>query len=148
MPIESLSMLFATVLGVSLGTERLVTIVKSVFPGLGKEQRNDAGQPDPAGDRVRRVAVQVVAFVAAWVTAAFLASGGKFDLFGGVTVAGANALAIPVPLLGLLATGGSAFWTSAISYVSHVKDIAAEQRTAHRLDNRAKAKKEGVKYDG
>ncbi len=91
MPIETLSMLFATVLGVSLGTERLVTIV---------------------------------------------------------TVAGANALAIPVPLLGLLATGGSAFWTSAISYVSHVKDIAAEQRTAHRLDNRAKAKKEGVKYDG
>ncbi len=92
--------------------------------------------------------MQLLALAAAWVTAAFLASGGQFDLVGHVSVAGTNALVIPVPLLGLLATGGSAFWTSAIAYASHVKDIAAEQRTAHRLDNRAKAKKEGVKYDG
>ena len=148
MSIESLSMLFATILGVSLGTERLVTIVKSLFPGLAQEHRNEAGQPDAKGDRVRRVTVQVVALASAWVTAAFLASGGKFDLLGGVQVAGTNAVSVPVPLLGLLATGGSAFWTSAIAYVSHVKDIAAEQRTSQRLDNRAKAKKEGVKYDG
>lgn len=148
MPIETLSALFATILGVSLGTERLVTIVKALLPGLAQERRNDAGQPDHTKDRPRRVAVQVVAFVSAWVTAAFLASGGKFDLFGGVSVASASTITIPVPLLGLLATGGSAFWTSAIAYASHVKDIAAERRTAQRLANRATAKTAGVTYAG
>jgi len=145
MGIENLSTLFATILGVSLGTERLVAILKSTFPKLGEESRNEAGQPDAHKDRWRRIAVHAIAFMGAWVTAAFLVSPTEFNLLGQVAYGPNGAQQIPVPLLGLLASGGSAFWTNVIAYASHVKDISAEQRTAQRLDNRQKASGQHVK---
>jgi hypothetical protein len=144
MGIESLSALFATILGVSLATERLVTILKSAVPWLGDEHRNAAGQPNAADDRWRRLAVHAVAFGAAWLTAAFLVTPAGFDLMGQVPVGPSSAQHVPVPLVGLLASGGSAFWANVIAYAGAVKDISADKRTAQRLSNREKAKDQGV----
>jgi hypothetical protein len=63
---------------------------------------------------------------------------------GQVPVGPSSAQHVPVALVGLLASGGSAFWTNVIGYASAVKDISADKRTAQRLSNREKAKDQGV----
>ncbi len=142
MIIESFGAFAATVLGVSLATERLVVFAKAAFPRwLAEEKKTDAAEVDLIADRGRRVRVHLVAFVAALIASASLAEQ-RFDLLGEVPL-GAGGAALPVPLLALLSMAGSAFWTNLVGYASAAKDIRMQERSSLGLDFQAKAREYG-----
>jgi hypothetical protein len=124
---------FATIiLAISLAAERVVTIAKSLLPGVfaegpvrGKEDL------DPRADRWRQLRVQVLAVLAAWLTASLLADGGGFRPFGVIAIADHP---MKVWVVGLLASGGSAFWSSVLGYAKALKDTRQQQRAANAAD--------------
>lgn len=119
MAIDILSTFIALILAISLAAERLVSILKTFFGWLD-EKKGNAG-----AEKRRRVAVLLIAFLAAWITGAFLTEGGEWDLFGSIVVSDNHTL--PVWLVGFLASGGSAFWSNILGYTKAVKDIRKEQ---------------------
>jgi hypothetical protein len=132
MAIDALNAIVALLLTISLAAERLVAALKTLVPWLADEQKDDTGQIDRTKDRWREFSVLLVTFAASWLTAAFLADGG-FDLLGMLKIGtGASTTAIPVIIVGVLSSGGSAFWTSILGYIKAVKDkgttTAAEER--------------------
>lgn len=143
--IADLSATIAVLLSVSLATERLVTIVKTMFPTLAVEKKTAAGETALAPDRPRRLALQALALAAAWVTASFM-TGDRTDeltwnLFGHVQ---AGDLRIWVPIVAILASGGSAFWTQLLQYTGAVRDIAITRKASEGLDFRGKAHEMGA----
>lgn len=143
MIIEGFSAFAATVLAVSLATERLVSFAKAAAPRwLADEKKTDASEPDLLGDSWRRIRVHAVALVSAWVASASLPEEG-FALFGSVVLSAGN-LALPVPILALLSMGGSAFWTNIIGYASAAKDLRMQERSSNGLLFKAEAKERGV----
>lgn len=144
MDINDLSATLAVVLAVSLATERWVAVVKTALPRLAVEQRNQAGEVDLVADRKRRLAVQAVAFAGAWITSAFMAGVGVLSWGAFADVVPAGTVAIPAPVLALLASGGSAFWTQVLQYTGAVKDIAATRKAMESLAFRAQAESMGV----
>jgi hypothetical protein len=143
MIIEGFSAFAATVLAVSLATERLVAFVKSAAPRwFADEKKTEASEVDLLGDSWRRIRVHAVALVSAWLASASLPEGG-FALLGKVVLSAGN-IAIPVPLLALLSMGGSAFWTSIVGYASTAKDLRMQERSSQGLKFRADAKEHGV----
>lgn len=121
----------ATLLAISLAGERIVTIVKTPFPGWFAETAAVVpGAPAPSlpQDRGRRLRVQAVAFGACWLAAASLSG---FRFLGTVDVAG---ITLAVPLVGLLATGGSAFWSQVLGITSALKDLKQAQASGARTD--------------
>lgn len=99
----------------SVATERLVEIIKGSIPWLNA----------PAGDAKqegwRQAALHVLAAVAGIVTA-WMANSvitgtipGQWSTGGGIIV------------IGLLASGGSGFWNSILSYVKATKDLQEAQ---------------------
>jgi hypothetical protein len=145
MPIDALNSIVAILLSISLAAERLVTILKTVFPTwLADEKKNKAGDIDPVKDGVRRFAVQILAFVASWVTAAFLADGG-YSLTGFLKIgSGTSSTSISVIVVGLLSSGGSAFWSSVLGYTKAVKDVRTNQAARERLEYKNRAKELGI----
>jgi len=140
MAVTDLGTLLAVLLVLAMATERWVAIVGTVFPRLVDEARNEAR----GADRARRLAVQGVAFAGAWIAAACVAGRGVPTLaaLGGLVHVGA--LALPTPLVALLACGGSAFWSQVMQGAAAVKDIARTRRCAERLALRARAERMGV----
>ncbi len=105
--------LFAAVtfiLTLSIASERLVEIIKGFFPSLNTENA------DPVKEGRRRSGLQILA-VLSGIATAFLASPYIPPDFAkpddGWRILG----------LGLLASGGSGFWNSVLTYVTKVKDI-------------------------
>src|ERR1700741_1903494 len=99
--IADLSATIAVLLSISLATERLVTIIKTMFPPLAVEKKNEAGETARKPDRPRRLLLQGIAIAAAWITAAFLAVDPEtktlvWNLLGEVP---AGTLMISVPLV-------------------------------------------------
>lgn len=140
--IDDLSAFLTLLLGTSLATERLVAVAKTSFPiWLADEKKTAALETDLVGDRPRRLRVQLVAFIAAWVVSGSLAD---WNFFGPVNVATAGAIALPAPFLALLAMGGSALWTSLLGYASAAKDFRAQERAMGGLEFRAEARQQGV----
>lgn len=140
MNIADLSATVSLLLAVSLATERWVAIVKTLFPALAKEKIDADGNTDLVEDRPRRLVVQAVALAGAWLVAAFVA--GKGDLASGKAFIGlmnAGTLAIPVPVVALLASGGSAFWTQVLQFAGAVKDVAVTRKASETMESRAKA---------
>jgi hypothetical protein len=119
--IQELQTILAVVLAVSLATERLVAITKTVFPQL------DDARPW-SNEQMRRLVVQLVALLAAWVSAALFVDGDLSLAQALVHRIGTGGNGVPVPLVALLATGGSAFWSQVVQYSSSVKTIAAVRR--------------------
>jgi hypothetical protein len=120
----------AVLLALSLTTERLVAIVKTMAPGWFAEPPAGEGtEADPIADRGRRLRVQMVAFASAWITASFLVAPEAAGLAGWIT-APVEGIGLPVPLVALLASGGSAFWAQVVGYSSAVKDNAQEVRAS------------------
>jgi hypothetical protein len=138
--IADLSATIAVLLSVSLATERLVTIVKTMFPALAVEKKTAAGETALAPDRPRRLALQALALAAAWTTASFMTGDGPGELtwnpFGHVQ---AGDLTIWVPIVAILASGGSAFWTQLLQYTGAVRDIAITRKASAGLDFRGRA---------
>jgi len=128
---ETIGTLASLALAGSLAVERLVTIVKTVFPSLSEPTRAGWGESDVRVDQVRRLLVLLVTIVTSQATAFFVTSGDPS--WEGQVMFGPDR-GIPWPLFGLLISGGSAFWTSVVSYASALKDVQksevkrAEQR--------------------
>ena len=144
--IADLSATIAVLLSISLATERLVTIVKTMFPTLAVEKKTAAGETALAPDRPRRLALQALALAAAWITASFMAASDRPDeltwnFFGQVQ---AGDLRIWVPIVAILASGGSAFWTQLLQYTGAVRDIAITRKASEGLDFRGKARDMGA----
>jgi hypothetical protein len=139
--IEDLSGFVATVLAISLTTERLVAVVKTSFPvWMAAEKKTDSAEVDLIGDRWRRLRVQLVAFLVAWVASASLAN---FQFFTGSVKLGASGAAIPVLVLAILSMGGSALWGSIVTYASAAKDIRVQTRASGSLAFQAQARAQG-----
>jgi hypothetical protein len=92
----------------SVASERLVEITKGLIPWL------NAQNSDPGKEGKRRAVLQVMA-VAAGVGTAFLAR----PAIGNMVPEGI----LPTLALGLLASGGSGFWNSILTYVTSLKDL-------------------------
>lgn len=113
-----ISAIVSLILALSIASERLVEIVKGFFPWL------DKSSSDPKTEGRRRSVLQILA-VASGIATAMLAkdyvppelSSATKDLWG-------------VLGLGLLASGGSGFWNSILTYVARVKDIKNAQADA------------------
>lgn len=104
----NLTQLVTLILATSVAGERLVTFLKTLIPWLAS--------PPPSttpikNDIARQVTVMIIAFLACWLTA---------------EIANVDSILKP-PILGLLASGGSAFWTSILGYVKGIKDIKTQQ---------------------
>lgn len=125
MNIDYLASFAATLLAISLASERLVTYLKTLFPRLGVERRNLLGEVDAKADRPRRLTVHVIAFLSGWVTAGFMV-GENFNAFGSILFEfGKSNVGLPVWIVGILAGSGSAFWNNVLGYTKAVKDVRA-----------------------
>ncbi len=135
MSIEDITALSTLLVAIGLASERLVTIVKTFLPEhLAKERKSDKEVVDPVEDRMRRIGVLLIAYLAAWITTSFLASGG-FDPFGEIVFGSENSTSIPVFLIAFLSMGGSAFWSNIIGYTSAIKDIRKQQKEIQEREN-------------
>ena len=115
----------------SVASERLVEIVKGLIPSwLGgtwlKEQKTD-----PTQEGYRTAVLQVLAVVAGVVTA--------------TVASGAIPQNVGIPndwtgrfVLGLLASGGSGFWNSILTYAKSAKDIKAADAESKKIDLQTK----------
>jgi hypothetical protein len=124
----------AMILAISLAGERIVAIVKTMMPGWFADpitSAPDAPAPSPTADRGRRLRVQAVAFAACWAAAASLMPGG-FDLLGTLQM---DALKLPTAVVGLLAMGGSAFWSQVLGISSAFKDLKNAEVFAKRSES-------------
>ncbi len=121
MNMDLFNLLVPVLIGISLMSERIVTVFKTAFPWLTEERKTRAKEVDLVADRWRRLAVQVIAFLASWLVASLLPEDGH--LFGSLEIgSGADVRSVPVWLVGLLASGGSAFWNNVLGYSKGLKD--------------------------
>ena len=107
---ENLSTIVAVLIALSVATERLVDIIKGLIPFLN--QKND----DPKKEGWRRTVLQGMGFLGGIVTALLCQ-----PALSGVMPEAWNSLP-GILALGLLASGGSGFWSSIQSYVLNAKD--------------------------
>ena len=113
----SMEVVVAFFITLSLASERLVTICKTAFPWLDKEIMKDTLEPDPDRDRTRRLAVQAIAFSACYLTGAVTTNTHwPFD------VSKVGDYSLPLWGIALLASGGSAFWSSILGYTRAAKE--------------------------
>jgi hypothetical protein len=106
--VDRLTEVIAIIIALSVASERLVEIIEGVWGWL------DSSKKDDREERWRKVVLHVLAVIAGIITA-WLASGYvlKPEQINAVTIIG----------LGILASGGSSFWNSILTYLSKVKDM-------------------------
>lgn len=110
MDMAKVATITSLLIALSIAAERLVEIVKGFTPALNLEQ------PDPAREGRRRALLQLLA-VGAGILTAWLAGGMiPTEVYDATTPLG-------IVALGLLASGGSGFWNSILTYVTKVKDL-------------------------
>lgn len=127
MPLDNLSEFSTLLVAVSLATERLVVIVKTIFPRLGMHPAA-AGESEDVLDRNRRLTVLGVAYVSALLTTWIIADGWTITY-------GTAGRSISIFGIALLACGGSAFWTQVVGFASAAKD--ARQIASRRMREQA-----------
>lgn len=126
---NNIELIVAFLLTISLASERMVTILKTVFPALAEQ-----GDPNSAwNQRWRPLIIQAVTFVFCCAIAAMVEAPTNDWFTGSVTLA--PDVEVPVLVVGLLASGGSAFWNNVLGYTKAVKDLKKEL-----VDAAAKAK--------
>lgn len=106
-----LSTIVGLLIALSVATERLVEIIKGIVPFLNEQHDN------PTRESWRKAVLQAIAIVAGIITA-LLARPAISDIVSGPWNTFPGLIA-----LGLLASGGSGFWNSVLTYVLMVKDI-------------------------
>lgn len=146
MLIGDLSDLSALILAVSLATERLVVVLKTIFPRALAVEREPVGDelPDEA-DRARRLTVMAAAYGSALVVSMLIA--GESASVAGLSIpfyVGLGDARIPVPLLALLASGGSALWNNVVGFTGAVKDIRRLERRELQGEAELEAQSDGV----
>lgn len=124
MQIEQLSAFAAIALAGSLAMERLVVIAKTTFPWLA-EAKTAGGQSEMRADRWRRRAVLAItlaaSFVTSWLLSDSVAGQPRYVSFG-------EGSHVHWTLFAFTISGGSAFWTSVVSYASTTKDLRAQEK--------------------
>lgn len=141
MNMDDLSAVLAMILTVSLATERCVAILKTAVPWLDREKKKADGSTDLPADQLRRLVVQGVALAASWTVAAFMAGQGDFMPLGSVRAGGVD---IAAPILGILGSGGSAFWAQLVQIAGEMKKTAAVNRADATMQANATARSFGL----
>jgi hypothetical protein len=111
------------ILAISIAAERFVAIFKTIAPNFANDKLNPDGTTNLKDDRFRRLTIQFVAFIGGWIACSMIAyasdSKGSCYLlwinFGGRSVV--------IPIIALLASGGSAVWGSIVQFSSAAKDV-------------------------
>jgi hypothetical protein len=115
----------ALLVAISLASERLVEIIKGVIPFLNTESSGNR-------ETYRRLALHILAILAGVLTV-YLAKDAFPDNLKKLSEGGG------LLALGLLASGGSSFWNSILTYLVKVKDIKEVNAVERRLQVRAQA---------
>lgn len=116
--ITDITKLVSLILGISLAGERLVTLIKTIFPHLAAPPASAGDRPDDSPSAIfKKVLLMVIAFLCCWLSAQLL-----FGIHN-LTVTIGTIGPIYVWFLGLLASAGSAFWTNILGYLSALKDL-------------------------
>ena len=119
MDLTKLTTIVSLLVALSVASERLVEIIKGLFPFLNQQN------VDPKKEGWRKAAIQFLAVPAGIITA-FLAKPAIPDFFPDHFT---TTLAV-----GLLASGGSGFWNSILTYVTRAKDIKGAEAENKRLE--------------
>src|SRR5438105_9905816 len=123
MDTTKLTTVISLLVALSIASERLVDIIKGLVPWLNQQRRK------PAEEGWRKATLQVIA------------------VFAGITTAWLAGPAVPAFLphdftgklaLGLLASGGSGFWNSILTYVTKAKDVKTAEADSKLVDAKAK----------
>jgi hypothetical protein len=126
--LNSLGVLSALILSISLAAERFVTIVKTLFPKLDIEKTTPAGETDLTADKPRRLTILALALTASYVTVGLV-----FNTFNPMARVTAGESSYYVWLIALLGSGGSAFWNGVVSYTKEAKEARSAEKTVARL---------------
>ncbi|MCO4098409.1 MAG: hypothetical protein HEQ38_03210 [Gemmatimonas sp.] len=121
MQLDSLSDFAPLALAGSLAMERLVVIAKTMFPWLAKPVVAEPGESEYDVDQRRRLAVLGITMTASLVTAWLV--GDRQSNWYMRTIAVGPGRTINWLIFGLMISGGSAFWTSIVSFASAAKDV-------------------------
>lgn len=113
MDLDSISLLAALALGIALATDRLLVTIKSAIPVLDGEWKER--------ENIRRLIVQVLAFLISWTAATYIGEGGPF---GEIVLT--DQVGMPCIIVGLLGSGGSALWKDVLNWTNAVKDLRKE----------------------
>lgn len=117
-----LAAIVGLLISLSVASERLVEIIKGLIPFLRDENS------DSYREGVRRSMLQLLA-VAAGIATALLAQPVILQV---VELPGSSLLWILA--LGLLASGGSGFWNSVLTYVLKIKDLKTQEAEDRKLE--------------
>ncbi len=125
MDTTKLTTVISLLIALSIASERLVDIIKGLVPWLNQQRRK------PAEEGWRKAALQILAVIAG-ITTAWLASA-AIPKGVGIPDDWTGTLA-----LGLLASGGSGFWNSILTYVANAKDLKAAEAETRQIEARVK----------
>lgn len=119
---SQLENIITMLIAISIASERLVEIIKGYFPWLNLENQ------DPVIEGRRKSALQILAVVAGIVTA-FLTQPFVAGSFSAIKHPDLMTLCI-----GLMASGGSAFWNVILNYLLQVKNLKKQQVSSVKTD--------------
>jgi len=124
MSITDLNTLVAILLAISLATERFVTFCKNLVPWLVDQPGRSIVKPQAkTAEWARRLVVQLLSIGVAWSVAGFLVAGYAWNPFGRMAFDDKGTRLMPVFIVGLLASSGSALWSSILGLTSAAKDL-------------------------
>jgi hypothetical protein len=124
---NSLTQFICSMLALSIGVERIVEILKElIYPLRDDPNQNVSGKLATR----RRVTLQILATIAGTITALIIDPHNFISSLPTGEGLGSVARWTSSLLIGLMASGGSAFWNHALDIIAAVKSVK-EQRTVH-----------------
>ncbi len=125
--------IIAFILGVSLASERLIELFKTLFPALAYQHSlTDENSENLTSEKSRRIVIQLISVLCGYLSVGLIYGewSGSHQFPGGQN--------INVFLLAILSSGGSVFWTQILGYSKALKDLKKlEARSQGSLDARA-----------
>lgn len=122
---QNLPEVITMIIALSVASERLVEIVKGMWPWLDQEKANQSNEAR------RKAAVQALAVVAGIIVTAL-----TWNLVGAVIAPGKTPF-WSVLAVGLLASGGSGFWHTILGLVTSTRDL--RRATVREVEREAQA---------
>lgn len=109
------------ILGVSMASERILELLKTLFPWLAIQKSVTDDNRERSGNEIlRRVLIQVISFLSGWMTAGLVAANANEWICLSGRIGDSK---IPAVVIGLLSSAGSVFWTQIVAYSKALKDI-------------------------
>jgi hypothetical protein len=119
-----------SMVALSAGVERIVEAFKGVFRWL-REEPDPLKDPDGSKAAYRRLALQMIATLAGALTVGFIGPSHFLPMLPADTL---GLRVVLSALLGLMASGGSAFWNHALDILGAIKSVkeqdAVEEKRA------------------